>query len=81
MIKFIIILIVGTLETWFFVKWNLRANKQRAINSSMMMMLYMSIYLLILDTIFKDINSKFLIVAYVLACGLGNYFAVKNEKK
>ena len=80
MLKFIIILIVGTIETYFFTKWSLRANKQRAINSSIMMMAYMTIYLLILDTIFKDANSKMLILAYVTACGIGNFIAVKGEK-
>jgi len=80
MLKFIIILIVGTIETYFFTKWSLRANKQRAINSSIMMMAYMTIYLLILDTIFKDANSKMLILAYVIACGIGNFIAVKGEK-
>ena len=79
MIKFILILIVGIIETMFFTKWNLRANKARAINSSLMMMIYMSIYLIILDTIFKDNNSKLLIISYVLACGIGNYLTVKNE--
>lgn len=81
MIKFLLIFIVGTIETYLFTKWNLRANDRKAINSSIMMMLYMSIYLLILDAIFKDANSKLLIISYVLACGLGNYLAVKNEKK
>jgi uncharacterized protein YebE (UPF0316 family) len=81
MIKFFIILIVGTIETIFFTKWSLKANKQKAISSSIMMMLYMSIYLLILNTIFTDSHSKVLIIAYVLACGIGNYLAVQNEKK
>jgi len=81
MIKFITILIVGIIETIFFTKWSLRANQLKAEVSSMMMIAYMTIYLLILDSIFKDANSKILIVAYVLACGVGNYIAVKNEKK
>ena len=79
MIKFLFIFIIGLIETWLFTKWNLRANKLRVINSSLMMMGYMLIYLIILDTIFKDVHSKILIIAYVLACGLGNYIAVKNE--
>ena len=81
MTKFFIILVVGTLETYFFTKWSLRANQLKAIVSSLMMIVYMTIYLLILDSIFKDTNSKMLIVSYVLACGIGNYIAVKNEKK
>jgi uncharacterized protein YebE (UPF0316 family) len=81
LIKFLLILIIGTAETWCFTKWSLRANKQRAINSSVMMMLYMTIYLKILDSIFKDTNTNILIIAYVLACGIGNFIAVKNEKK
>jgi len=80
LLKFIIILVVGTIETYFFTKWSLRANKQRPINSSIMMMIYMTIYLKILDSIFKDSNTNILIVAYVLACGIGNFIAVKNEK-
>jgi len=79
--KFILIFFIGTIETWLFAKWNLKANQQQAISSSIMMMMYMSVYLLILDMIFKDSNSKILILSYVLACGLGNFIAVKYERK
>lgn len=81
MIKYILVFIIGGIETWLFTKWNLRANKAKALNSSIMMVSYMGIYLVILDTIFKDANSKLLILFYVLACGVGNFLAVKHEKK
>jgi ABC-type Fe3+ transport system permease subunit len=81
MIKFIIILIIGTFETYVYTKWNLRANKNRPINSSIMMMMYMAVYLWILDLIFKDINSKIMMISYVIACGIGNYLAVRHENR
>ena len=71
-IKFIIIFIAGIIETFLFTGWNLSANKKQALSSSFLMFTYMLMYLFILDTAFKDTNSKLMILSYAIACAIGN---------
>jgi uncharacterized protein YebE (UPF0316 family) len=81
MIKLLLIFIFGTIETYIYTGWNLSANQRQAYLSSLLMLLYMVIYLLILDAAFKDSNSKLMIIDYSLACALGNFIRIKQEKK
>jgi len=81
MIKFIIIFIAGVIETYLFTGWSISANKGQKYLSSLLMLIYMIFYLLILDTAFKDTNSKLMILDYALSCALGNYLRVNHEKK
>ena len=81
MIKLLLIFIFGTIETYIYTGWNLSANQRQAYLSSLLMLLYMVIYLLILDAAFKDSNSKLMIVDYSLACALGNFIRIKQEKR
>jgi uncharacterized protein YebE (UPF0316 family) len=81
MIKLILIFIFGIIETFLFTWWNLSANKKQVYVSSILMFTYMTMYLIILDTAFKDINSKLMIVSYAVGCGVGNYFRIFKEKK
>jgi len=80
MIKIILIFIFGLIETYLFTSWNLAANQKKAYLSSILMFLYMTTYLFILDIAFKDSNSKLVIIVYALACMFGNFFRVKYEK-
>ena len=80
MIKLLAIFIFGTLETYLYTGWNLSANKKQAYLSSLLMFIYMTIYLLILDAAFKDSNSILMIMDYALACATGNFIRVKQEK-
>ena len=79
-VKFFIIFVAGVVETFLFTWWNLSANKKQVYTSSFLMFIYMVMYLFILDYAFKDINSKVMIISYVIGCTLGNYLEVKREK-
>jgi uncharacterized protein YebE (UPF0316 family) len=81
MLKLLLIFIFGTIETYLFAGWSLSANKKQAYLSSILMFVYMCVYLMILEVAFKDSNSKLIIMDYALACALGNYIRVKQEKK
>jgi len=78
--KVLIIFIAGIIETYLFAGWTIAANKSKPILSSGLMLTYMVIYLFILDTAFKDVNSKLLIITYAIACAVGNFIRVKREK-
>lgn len=80
MIKILLIFIFGIIETFLFTWWNLSANKKQVYVSSILMFIYMTMYLMIIDTAFKDINSKIMIICYAIGCGLGNFIRVKKEK-
>lgn len=81
MLKFVIIFIVGTIETYIFTAWNLAANRHKVIVSSLLMFSYMFLYLKIIDWALKDAHTSLLIFSYALACGVGNYLRVQHEKK
>ena len=83
MIKILLIFVFGIIETFLFTWWNLSANKKQVYASSILMLVYMTMYLMILDSAFKDINSKIMILSYAIGCAIGNYIKVKqeNEKK
>ena len=80
MIKILLIFIAGIIETFLFTWWNLSANKKQIYVSSILMLIYMTMYLSIIDTAFKDINSKLMIICYAIGCAIGNYTRVKYEK-
>jgi uncharacterized protein YebE (UPF0316 family) len=79
MIKILLIFIFGIIETFLFTWWNLSANKKQVYVSSILMFSYMTMYLKILDTAFKDINSTLLIVSYAVGCAIGNFIRVKKD--
>lgn len=77
--KLIIIFIAGTMETWLYTGWALAATQKKIWVSSILMFTYMMVYLKIIEWAFKDVNSTYMILAYALACGLGNFIRVKQE--
>jgi hypothetical protein len=79
--KLLLIFIFGTIETYLYTGWNLTANQKKVWVSSVLMFIYMIIYLLILDAAFKDSNSTIMIFDYASACALGNFIRVNHEKK
>lgn len=81
LIKILGIFIFGTIETYIYTGWNLSANKQQKYLSSLLMFIYMMMYLLILDIAFKDKNSIIMILDYASACALGNFLRINHEKK
>jgi hypothetical protein len=86
MLKFLIVFILGTLETFLYTAWCLSANRKEIIKSSLLMFVYMSIYLGIISFAIKDTNTISLILTYATSCGLGNYLELcwekmRNEKR
>ena len=81
LIKVLGIFIFGAIETYIYTGWNLSANKKQKWLSSLLMFIYMVLYLSIIDIAFKDTNSTLMIIDYALACALGNFLRVNHEKK
>jgi uncharacterized protein YebE (UPF0316 family) len=79
-IKLLIIFIAGVLETYLFTGWTITANQKKAMVSSILMFVYMTAYLFILDVAFKDSNSKMLLLTYAVSCGIGNFIRVRQER-
>lgn len=79
--KLLLILIFGIFETYLYTGWSITANQKKAWVSSILMLSYMTIYLIILDSAFKDTNSLLMIFDYSLACGIGNFIRVRQESK
>lgn len=81
MIKLLLVFIAGVIETYIYTGWALTATQKKAWLSSVLMFLYMMIYLCILDVAFKDANSKLMILVYASSCAVGNLIRVKQENK
>jgi len=81
MIKFIIVFILGIVETFLYTMWCLSANRKEINKSSILMFIYMVLYLGIIAYAIKDTNTFSLIVVYALSCGLGNYLELLWELK
>jgi uncharacterized protein YebE (UPF0316 family) len=80
MFKFIIIFIAGIVETYLYTWWCLSANKKQKYLSSILMFVYMVLYLGIINYCIKDINSGLMLTIYAISCGLGNYLRIRQEK-
>lgn len=80
MIKFIVVFILGVIETFLYTAWNLSANRKEINKSSILMFIYMIIYLGIIAFALKDTNTWALIIIYALSCGVGNYLELLWEK-
>jgi phosphotransferase system glucose/maltose/N-acetylglucosamine-specific IIC component len=81
MLKAILIFISGIIETYLFTGWSITANQKKAYVSSILMLVYMTTYLFILDFAMKDNNSKLMLVIYAFSCMIGNFIRVQHEKK
>ena len=80
MLKIIIVFLVGTIETFLYTAWAISATKKQKNKSSILMFIYMFLYLGIITFAIKDANTWALILTYALSCGLGNYLEIAWEK-
>lgn len=80
LLKILGIFIAGMIETFLYTGWCLAANKKKIISSSLLMLIYMIIYLSIIDYAIKDANTLLMILTYALSCGVGNFMRVFLEK-
>jgi len=81
MIKYVAVFIFGLIETFLFTGWTISANRGKAIESSILMVAYMLIYLTIILWAMRDANSYLIIAIYAVSAGIGNYIRVKLDKK
>lgn len=78
--KLILVFIIGLFETFLYAGYIISVTKKQPMLSSILMLIYMALYLTIINYVFKDIHNIILIVIYAMACGVGNYIRLKREK-
>jgi len=81
MIKIILVFIIGFFEQLLYTAYLLSVNKKQVKASTILMVAYMAIYLFIIAFAIKDDSTISLLVAYALACGVGNYVIMKWENR
>lgn len=81
MLKILMIFFVGLCEQCLYTAYLISVNKRQAILSSILMLVYMSLYLFIVAYALKDTNAIGLLVTYACACGLGNLITMKWETR
>ena len=75
--KIFIIFGSGLIEQILYTLYLLAVNKYMILPSTILMFLYMTIYLLIINYAIKDEkNSLSLLIVYALSSGVGNYIAM-----
>ena len=79
--KYLIIFLVGILETFLYTGYLISVELRQKIISSILMFVYMSIYLSVIAFAIKDVNSLFMILVYAFSCSIGNYLRVSYEKQ
>ncbi len=80
MIKFILVFIIGLIESFLYTMWNLSANRKEINKSSILMFVYMTVYLFLVAYAIKDSNTFPLLLIYAFSCGCGNYLEILYEK-
>lgn len=81
MLKVLLVFTVGLIEQLLYTKYLIAVDKRQTIMSTIYMIVYMSLYLFIVAFALKDANTIPLLVAYALACGLGNFMILKWETR
>jgi len=81
MIKVIGVFIIGLIEQLLYTKYLISVDKRQTLASTIYMIVYMSLYLFIVAYAIKDTNTIPLLIAYAVACGIGNYIAMLLEEK
>ena len=72
----LIIFIMGIIESFGYTLYLIAVNKYMILVSSILMFLYMIVYLWIVKQTSSEKNSLLLLAAYAAACGLGNALAM-----
>ena len=79
MLKYLLIFIAGLIETFLYTGYIIAVQKRQRIISSILMFVYMSIYLTIVSYIIKDMNTTILLLVYAFSCGIGNCIRIIGE--
>ena len=80
-IKFLLVFFGGIVETFIYTGYIIAVTKKQVMLSTLLMGIYMFLYLTIISYAIKDTDTVLLILTYALACAIGNFFRVKREKK
>lgn len=76
-VKGLLIFLAGTLEQMLYTLYLLSVGRYMVGISTLLMIVYMSIYLLIINYAMKDAkNSIFMLITYATASGVGNWVAM-----
>lgn len=78
--KFLLVFIIGIIETFLYAGYLISVELRQKFLSSVLMFIYMSIYLSIIAFAIKDVDSVSMIIVYAFSCGIGNYLRVNYEK-
>jgi len=81
MLKILLVFIVGFIEQLLYTSYLLSVTKKQVTTSTILMVVYMSIYLFIISYAIKDGDTVPLLVAYALSCGVGNWVIMKWENR
>jgi uncharacterized protein YebE (UPF0316 family) len=81
MIKILIILIAGIIETYCYTWYLISVENRQLYISSILNTLFMILYLGIIAWAIKDTNTWLMIIIYSIACGIGNFLKLLQEKK
>jgi quinol-cytochrome oxidoreductase complex cytochrome b subunit len=79
-IKLLIIFFVGLLEQILYTSYLISVDKRQLYISTLLMFIYMCLYLGIVAYSIAQQNWLMLAV-YAMACGIGNYFTILWENK
>ena len=81
MLKILLVFIVGFIEQLLYTSYLLSVTKKQVNASTILMVIYMSIYLFIISYAIKDGDTVPLLISYALSCGAGNWVIMKWENR
>jgi uncharacterized protein YebE (UPF0316 family) len=81
MLKIFLVFVAGTIETFIYTAWAISATKKEALKSSILMFIYMGLYLGIISFALKDTDTIVLIITYASSCALGNFLEILWEHR
>lgn len=78
--KIILVFTVGLLEQILYTSYLISLTKRQLYLSSLLMFVYMLLYLFLIAWAIKDDNTTTLLLTYAMACCVGNFIRIKYEK-
>lgn len=81
MIKYLIVLLLGTVETIVSTNYVMWAADRRPFASSIMMFITMIINVGIIAWAIKGADTLIMIFVYALSSGIGTFISIKLDKK
>jgi uncharacterized protein YebE (UPF0316 family) len=79
--KYILVFIVGVIETALYTGFLLALAKKQKFLAPTLMTVYMFIYLDLIATCIKNADTYALLAVYAISCGLGVLLRMKIEER